>query len=157
MTADPDFIRALKRYVRRRARGRPAAEWEMVAYVEPNEEREMTTVWWREATAVEAGAVRHSRSLRTKGEPWCPWLGRDLSVALDRNVQAYFETVGDDLSAWSRLSLDVHRHPSRTRDTWTRKGRRIRSSIAKGAMSINVPLAARFARRGDGRRSLRGL
>ncbi|WP_185984820.1 hypothetical protein [Aureimonas mangrovi] len=157
MTADPDFVRALKRYARRRAAGRPAAEWAVVAYIEPEDEAGNSAAWWREAGAVEAAATKQARQLRTDGEPWCRWLGRDLRIASDRDLQAYFVTVGDDLSAWSRLRLDVHRHPSRTLDTWTRKGRRIRSAVSKGAVPTDIPLAARFARRGDGRRSLQGL
>lgn len=157
MTADPDFIRALKRYTRRRATARPAAEWEVIAYVEPEDEAGHSAVWWREAGAVEAASTKQARQLRTEGEPWCRWLGCDLRIALDGDLQAYFVTVGDDLSAWSRLRLDVHRHPSRSLDAWKRKGRRIRSAVGRKGASIDAPLAARFARRGDGRRSLQGL
>ncbi|WP_427023281.1 hypothetical protein ACP4J4_11905 [Aureimonas ureilytica] len=142
---------ALRRYVRERAAGRAAPEW--VTY---DDRLRAWTVAASEAAATTSG--RGWRRVRQSSEPWCAVLGRDLTIACDDALQAAFVALADDdLSAWRRLFLDVDRDPSRCLSNWRARGRRLLAAVSGEPRAADGNLAARFAVRGRGKRSLAGV
>lgn len=142
--------RALRRYVRERAAGRGAAEW--VVY-DP-----ALGAWLASSEAEATTSGRDWRRVRRLGEPWCAVLGRDLTVARDDALQAVFVALADDdLSAWRRLFMAADRSPDRCLTDWRARGRRLLAAVSGEPVAAGGNLAARFADRGRGKRSLAGL
>ncbi|MFD2236848.1 hypothetical protein [Aureimonas populi] len=139
---------SLRRYVRRRAAGRGAPEWStydtaLGAWVVAD----------GEAAATSSG--RPWRRVRQESEPWCGTLGRDLTIACDDDLQALFATLDeDDPGAWRTLWLEADRQPARCLADWRSRGRRLLSAIDGASMIDGGTLAAKFAARGGGKRSL---
>lgn len=139
---------SLRRYVRERAAGRTAPEW--ITY---DDSLAAWTVAASEAAATTSG--RPWRRTRQPGEPWCVVLGRDLTVAADDLLQALFVSLdSDDLSAWRCLFLAVDRSPEHCLVEWRARGRRLLATVAGEPDPEAESLAARFASRGAGKRSL---
>lgn len=141
---------ALRRYARERAAGRSATEWTVY---------DASLGAWLaadEVTATTSG--RDWRRVRQPSEPWCSILGRDLSIASDDELQATFATLADDdLSAWRRLYIAADRTPSGCLAEWRVRGRRLLAAVSAEPGSAAGTLAARFADRGTGKRSLSAL
>jgi hypothetical protein len=108
-----------------------------------------------EAEAKSAPADEFAHRIRTPGQPWCDWLGPDISVAADLVVQAYFATVPDD--QWPRLATAIRRDQRKTVAEWREAGQRLLAAAA-GAPPPRQPrphpIALAFTTRGPGRRSL---
>lgn len=139
---------SLRRYLRERAAGRAAPEW--ITY------DDRLSAWITAVSEVAATTSgRPWRRTRQLGEPWCGVLGRDLTVAADDALQAFFVTYEtDDLSDWRRAFLVADRAPERCLSDWRARGRRLLAAVAGEPDPEGEPLATRFASRGTGKRSL---
>lgn len=139
---------SLRRYVRERAAGREAPEW--VTYDD-------RLGAWTAATSEPAATTsgRPWRRVRQSSEPWCGVLGRDLTIARDDLLQALFASLdGNDLSDWRHLWIEADRAPERCLSDWRARGRRLLAAVAGEPGAADETLAARFAVRGAGKRSL---
>lgn len=141
---DPDVSR-LRRYVNRRARGDVHNEY--VRY-DPG------IGAWLLCDQRTAWAHERWRRIRHRGQPWCPVLGRDATIAKDTALQAFFETVMPD--EWRRLELEVSRRPMRCLREWREQGNRLIQAARVTIEARNVPgkLADWPSRRGTGARSV---
>lgn len=139
---------SLRRYVRRRAAGRSAPEW--ATY-------DAALGAWiaAESEAAATASERPWRRARQPGEPWCAVLGRDLAIARDDDLQAMFATLDDgDPGAWRTLWLAADRQPARCLADWRSRGLLLLSALDGAPALDGGTLAARFASRGGGKRSL---
>lgn len=144
---------AVARYVERRAMDRPVTGWVKLARFVGDDWAAWMCV--SENEAKEAPAAEFPHRIRTPGQPWCPWLGPDVSVAADLTLQAYFAVVPDD--GWPRLATSIRRAQRRTVAEWRETGARLLAAAA-GAPPPRSPRprapVLTFAARGPGRRSL---
>lgn len=144
---------AVARYVERRSMDRPLTGWVKLTQVIGNDWAAWQIVTEAEAKAAPADAYAHR--VRTPGQPWCPWLGPDVSVAADLTLQSYFVTVPDD--QWSKLATAIRRDQRKTVAEWRETGARLLAAAA-GAPPPHHPRQQApilmFRERGPGRRSL---
>lgn len=151
MTAASDD--AVLRYIERRAMDRRILGWEKAVLFLDGGWVGWTSVSESDAKATTADELVRRR--RTPGQPWCPWLGPDVSVAADIELQAFFTVVPDD--GWRRLATSIRRNPKIVVREWREIGARLLAAAA-GAPSPRQPRpqapVLTFAARGPGRRSL---
>lgn len=144
---------AVRLYVERRAMDRPVTEWVRLAQFVGDDWA--AWMWVSEVEAKSAPAEAFAHRIRTPGQPWCRWLGPDVSVAADLTLQSYFVTVPDD--QWSKLATAIRRDQRKTVAEWRETGARLLAAAA-GAPPPHHPRQQApilmFRERGPGRRSL---
>lgn len=142
---------ALRRYVRDRAAGRVAAEYARADRVDG------IAVWIGcHASNVDRLDGKNYRRIRIPGEPWCPVLGRDTSIAGDRELQAFFTLTEaeSDPHTWTQLYAEVTRNRLAALRRWRSRGRAILAKLhrkdADPAARQPSAFASRFLVRGTG-------
>lgn len=143
---DPALRRSLRRYVLSRANGSECTGWTRRVDIGDGI---VAWVWCSELEAKLIPATDTKR-VRTPGQPWCRWLGTDVSVASDLVLQAALQAVGDD--GWAALAAEARRSPSALLIRLTAEGRRLLDAAT--ARPTRGPLHDAYVTRGRGRRSL---
>lgn len=129
---DPAQRRSLRRYVLARASGHECTGWtrriDLGAGIEA----------WVWCTELEAKNYSQSdvRRVRTPGQPWCRWCGRDVSIAGDLTLQAAIQAVSED--GWSAIAAEARRSPAALLLRLMAEGRRLLDTAA--ARPVRGPL-----------------
>lgn len=144
----PSLLRLLRRYVIRRASGKPASEYVRLVNLDG-------MAAWLECSEREARAGSRWQRVRQPSQPWCPVLGNRLGIAEDVALMAFFETVPDD--DWRRHEIAVRTRPTRCLREWRETGRRLIAASRAMEAGHRTPgkLAGWPVKRGAGPRSLR--
>jgi hypothetical protein len=150
--ATDDLVRI---YVNRRASGRLVPGWERAVLFLPTAAGKPGWIGWTTITEAEAKNSAPDdlvRCRRTPGQRWCNWLGPNMSVADDIELQAFFATVPDD--EWPRLAIAVRRSQRQAAAAWHAAGARLIAAATSDRHHPASPAASLFRERGTGQRSL---
>ncbi|CAI9400160.1 hypothetical protein ANOBCDAF_00427 [Pleomorphomonas sp. T1.2MG-36] len=145
--ASDDMVRI---YVGRRASGRPVPGWEKAVLFLPGNWIGWTTI--TETEAKQADPDELVRCRRTPAQRWDDWLGPNMTVADDIELQAFFATVPDD--EWPRLAIAVRRSQRQAAAAWHAAGARLIAAATRNRRGPASPASSLFRERGTGRRSL---
>lgn len=152
---DPDIAvsHALRRYIVARAAGRVAAEYARA------DDIGSIGVWYGcDVPKGERIDGKKYKRIRIPGAPWCRYLGRDVSIASDPDLQALFEVLegGPDGWTWTILKGEVTRNRMKALRSWRSRGREIRARIRAVRRDIHLPtppeLAIKYGEKGIGLR-----
>lgn len=161
MDRDEKKAHALRRYLSARARGRPYPEKVRLVILPGDTDDGGKIGAWIEPSSAPADA--RSRQLRHPGMPWCPYLGRDMSIASDHQLQAYFATIEDDQDEWSILLRQCQKNRHKALRALQHRGYEIlkrlhfqRAQAAQAAQGVRPKpavgaLAALYASQKEGR------
>ncbi|WP_051228241.1 hypothetical protein [Pleomorphomonas oryzae] len=151
--ASDDMVRI---YVNRRASGRPVPGWEKAVYfLPPTPDGLPGWIGWTTVTESEAknsGRDDLVRRTQTPAQRWDDWLGPNMTVADDLEMQAFFATVPDD--EWPRLAIAVRRSQRQAAAAWRAAGARLIAAATRNRRDPASPASNLFRERGTGRRSL---